>query len=122
MRWETPVATVVRVATQDAGLSGCPINAGDTVMVNLGSANTDERFWDNVDTVDFDRTINKHIAFGGGVHRCLGSHLARMEMRVCLEEWHKRVPSYQLKPDTKPRYSSGLRSVENLELVWPRRP
>ena len=67
---------------------------------------------------DFDREINKHIAFGGGVHRCLGSHLARMELRVCLEEWHKRVPSYELAPGTTPSYTMGLRSVDNLELVW----
>jgi len=118
LRWETPVAGVIRVATQDTELSGCPIHAGDKVSVNLGSANTDERFWADADAVDFDREINKHIAFGGGVHRCLGSHLARMELRVCLEEWHKRVPSYELKPGTTPEYTMGLRSVDNLELVW----
>jgi cytochrome P450 len=118
LRWETPVAGVIRVATKDTELSGCPIHAGDKVSVNLGSANTDERFWTDADTVDFDREINKHIAFGGGVHRCLGSHLARMELRVCLEEWHKRVPSYELKPGTTPEYTMGLRSVDNLELVW----
>jgi len=118
LRWESPVAGVVRVATQDTELSGCPIKAGDTVSVNLGSANTDERFWADADHVDFDREINKHIAFGGGVHRCLGSHLARMELRVGLEEWHKRVPSYQLKPGITPEYTMGLRSVDNLELVW----
>jgi cytochrome P450 len=118
LRWESPVAGVIRVATQDTELSGCPIKAGDKVSVNIGSANTDERFWDNPDVVDFDREINKHIAFGGGVHRCLGSHLARMELRVGLEEWHKRVPSYELKPGTTPQYSMGLRSVDNLELVW----
>ncbi len=118
LRWETPVAGVVRVAVQDTELSGCPIKAGSKVSVNLGSANTDERFWDNADTVDLDRAVNKHIAFGGGVHRCLGSHLARMEMRVCLDEWHKRVPCYELKPGTTPHYTMGLRSVENLQLVW----
>ncbi|MDG2026780.1 MAG: cytochrome P450 [Acidimicrobiales bacterium] len=118
LRWETPVAGVIRVATQDTELSGCPIRAGDKVSVNLGSANTDERFWDEADSVDFDREINKHIAFGGGIHRCLGSHLARMELRVGLQEWHKRVPSYELKPGTTPAYTMGLRSVDNLELIW----
>ncbi len=118
LRWETPVSGVIRVAVQDTELSGCPIAKGDKVAVNLGSANTDERFWDDADTVDFDREVNKHIAFGGGVHRCLGSHLARMELRVCLEEWHRRVPSYQLKPGTTPQYTMGLRNVDNLELVW----
>ena len=118
LRWESPVAGVIRVATQDTELSGHPIHEGDKVSVNIGSANTDERFWTDADKVDFDREINKHIAFGGGVHRCLGSHLARMELRVCLEEWHGRVPLYELKPGTKPEYSMGLRSVDNLELTW----
>ncbi len=118
LRWESPVAGVVRVAAQDTELSGCPIHAGDKVSVSLGSANTDERFWADADTVDFDREINKHIAFGGGVHRCLGSHLARMELRVGLEEWHRRIPSYRLKPGVTPEYTMGLRNVENLELVW----
>ncbi len=118
LRWESPVAGVVRVAAQDTELSGCPIHAGDKVSVSLGSANTDERFWADADTVDFDREINKHIAFGGGVHRCLGSHLARMELRVGLEEWHRRIPSYRLKPGITPEYTMGLRNVENLELVW----
>lgn len=118
LRWETPVAGVIRVAAQDTELSGCPIHQGDKVSVNLGSANTDERFWTDADSIDFDREINKHIAFGGGVHRCLGSHLARMELRVCLEEWHRRVPNYALKPGTTPEYTMGLRSVDNLELVW----
>jgi len=118
LRWETPVAGVIRVATQDTELSNCPIKKGDKVSANLGSANTDERFWADPDVVDFDREINKHIAFGGGVHRCLGSHLARMELRVCLEEWHRRIPSYELKPGTTPQYTMGLRNVDNLELVW----
>ena len=79
---------------------------------------TDERFWENPDTVDFHREVNKHIGFGAGAHRCLGSHLARMELRVTLEEWHLRVPSYQLAPGTELVYTAGLRQVENLDLVW----
>jgi cytochrome P450 len=118
LRWESPVAGVARLAAKDTELSGCPIAAGNNVSVAIGSANTDERFWDDPNTVDFDRQVNKHLAFGGGVHRCLGSHLARMELRVCLEEWHKRVPSYSLKPGVTPEYTMGLRQVENLELVW----
>jgi len=78
LRWETPVTAVVRVTTQDTELSGCPIAADQVVSVMLGSANTDERAWDEAESVDVDRRVNKHLAFGGGVHRCLGSHLARM--------------------------------------------
>ena len=97
LRWETPVQGVVRVATEDTEIGGCPIPKGQVVSVMLGSANTDERAWDDADTVDFDREGNRHIAFGGGVHRCLGSHLARMELRVALEEWHRPIPDYRIK-------------------------
>jgi cytochrome P450 len=118
LRWETPVQGVVRVATEDTEIGGCPIPKGKVVSVMLGSANTDERAWDEVDTIDFDREGNRHIAFGGGTHRCLGSHLARMELRVALEEWHKAIPDYRVKDGVELRYTQGLRAVENLELVW----
>jgi cytochrome P450 len=118
LRWETPVQGVVRITTQDTEVGGCPIAAGTTVSVMLGAANTDERTWDAPDTVDFEREGNKHIAFGGGAHRCLGSHLARMELRVALEEWHAAIPHYSLPEGLELHYSQGLRAVENLELVW----
>ncbi|MCU1453240.1 MAG: cytochrome [Acidimicrobiales bacterium] len=118
LRWETPVPGIVRITTQDTEISGCPVAAGRTVAVMIGSANTDERVWDDPDTVDFHRESNKHIAFGGGAHRCLGSHLARLELRVVLEEWHQAVPSYALPDGHELLYSRDLRSIENLELVW----
>jgi cytochrome P450 len=118
LRWESPVQGVIRITTQATELGGCPIGAHESVSVMLGSANTDERAWERPDEVDFERQVNKHIAFGGGAHRCLGSHLARMELRVALEEWHAAVPSYSLKDGIELRYSQGLRSVDNLELVW----
>jgi len=118
LRWETPVQGVVRVTTEDSEIGGCPVGKGRVVNVMLGSANTDERSWDDVDTVDFGREGNRHIAFGGGAHRCLGSHLARMELRVALEEWHAAIPDYRVRDGVVLRYSQGLRAVENLELVW----
>jgi cytochrome P450 len=118
LRWETPVSGVVRITTEDTELAGCPIKAGTTVSVLLGSANTDGSAWADAETIDFTRPANKHLAFGGGAHRCLGSHLARMELRVALEEWHAAVPSYSIAEGTELLYSQGLRSVENLELVW----
>jgi cytochrome P450 len=118
LRWETPVPGVVRVTTQDTEVAGCPIKKGAVVSVILGSANTDERTWADVDTIDFDRVENRHLAFGGGNHRCLGSHLARMELRVALDEWHKAVPEYRVKDGVELEYTQGLRAVENLELVW----
>jgi cytochrome P450 len=118
LRWETPVQGVARVTTTDTELGGCPVAKGTVVSVLLGSANTDERSWTDPDTVDFDRDENRHLAFGGGAHRCLGSHLARMELRVALEEWHRAVPDYQIADGVELRYSPGLRAVENLELAW----
>ena len=118
LRYESPVPTVPRVTASETEVAGCPISAGTRITVLIGSANTDERVWDNPDEVDFDRESKKHLAFGGGVHRCLGSHLARMELRVALEEWHARVPDYRLADGVELRYSPGIRQVDNLELVW----
>ena len=91
-----PVMGIARVAVTDTELNGCPIGAGDQVMIMIGSANTDEAEFPDADMVRFDREINRHLAFGGGIHRCLGSHLARMELRVALREWHKRIPEYEI--------------------------
>jgi cytochrome P450 len=84
----------------------------------LGAANLDERQFPTADQVDFDRERNRHIAFGAGPHRCLGSHLARMELRVALEEWHRRIPNYRIKAGETPTYSVGIREVQYLPLVW----
>lgn len=118
LRWESPVQGVVRITTEATEIAGCPIPANQVVTAMLHSANTDERAWTDADTIDFDRAENRHIAFGGGAHRCLGSHLARMELRVALEEWHQAVPSYSIADGVELHYSQGLRSVDNLELVW----
>jgi cytochrome P450 len=118
LRWETPVQGVVRVTTADTEVAGCPVAKGIVVTALLASANTDERAWPDADTIDFGREENRHVAFGGGAHRCLGSHLARMELRVALEEWHRAVPDYRIADGVELHYSPGLRSVENLELVW----
>ena len=118
LRWESPVPGVPRFCTRDTELAGCPIKTGDAVQVLVGAANVDpDAFADGFD-VRFDRETNPHIAFGGGVHRCLGSHLARRELRIMLREWHRRIPEYELKPGVVPQYAMGLRHVENLELVW----
>ncbi len=119
LRFETPVQGVVRITTEDTEISGCPVAKGRTVSVMLGSANTDENAWgDTACEVDFDRDTKGHIAFGGGNHRCLGAHLARMELRVALEEWLTAVPDFRVVNPAGLQYSQGLRSVNNLELVW----
>ncbi len=118
LRWETPVPGVPRWCTQETELAGCPIKTGDSVQISIGAANVDPSAFADAFDVRFDRAENPHIAFGGGVHRCLGSHLARRELRVMLREWHRRIPEYELKPGIVPEYAMGLRHVENLELVW----
>jgi cytochrome P450 len=119
LRWETPVAGTARAATGESVVAGCPISPGNIVFVSIGAANVDPEVFGDPFNVRFDRQENRHLAFGGGVHRCLGSHLARRELRVALREWHRRIPEYELKPGIELRYPPGLRSVENLELVWP---
>jgi cytochrome P450 len=118
LRWETPVPQTPRMATRDTEVAGCPVQAGTFVSVMLGGANVDPAEHEDADVVRFDRDINRHLAFGGGVHRCLGSHLARRELRVALRQWHARIPDYEVKPGIELSYPPGLRSVENLELVW----
>ena len=120
LRWETPVMSIIRVAQADAEIEGCPVSKGDFVLACLGSANTDEQEFENAGEVEFTRNPNRHIAFGGGIHRCLGSHLARQELRVALREWHRRIPHYDLPADFVPEYSDGLRSVRNLTLLFRR--
>jgi cytochrome P450 len=112
LRWETPVMGVARVAVTETELAGCPVHQGDQVMIMIGSANTDEAEFPDAEEVRFDREVNRHIAFGGGIHRCLGSHLARLELRVALREWHKRIPEYEVEPDHTLVYTSGIRSID----------
>ncbi len=117
LRWETPVTTVARVAAQDVEIGGCPVHKGDHVGVSIGSANTDETVMPDAYDVDLRRNT-KHFAFGAGVHRCLGSHLARTELRTTLREWHARIPEYELAPGTELEFQFGLRQVDRLPLVW----
>ncbi|MDT5012781.1 MAG: hypothetical protein QOH57_4398 [Mycobacterium sp.] len=118
LRWETPVPGVVRIALQDTEIGGCPISKGERVSPLLGAANTDPAEFVDPDTVDFARSPNRHRAFGGGPHRCLGSHLARLELRVALREFHRRIPDYEIAPGAELKYTTALRSVESLPLVF----
>jgi cytochrome P450 len=119
LRWETPVPGVARVAVQDVDVAGCPVGKGERVSPLLGAANTDPAEFPDPDIVDFRRNPNRHRAFGGGPHRCLGSHLARIELRVALREFHRRIPDYEIPAGVTLTYTRGLRSVEALPLTFP---
>jgi cytochrome P450 len=118
LRWESPVSAVFRRAAVDTEFDGCPIKAGEFVHVNLGAANLDPEEFPNPMQVDFGRTVNRHYAFGKGIHRCLGSHLARRVLRVSIEEWHRRIPRYRLSDNVELRYFTPTRGVGNLQLEW----
>jgi cytochrome P450 len=110
---------VPRLAREDFTIGGIDVEAGELVTLLLGAADVDAAEFDDATHVDFERARNRHLAFGGGPHRCLGSHLARMELRVAMEEWHKRIHEYAVAPGRQPRYSAGIREVLELPLVWP---
>jgi cytochrome P450 len=117
LRWETPVMIVPRAVKQDMELGGVQLSAGDPVTLVLGAANLDEEEFADPE-VDFARVPNKHVAFGGGHHLCLGAHLARLELRVALEELHARIPNYRIAPGTELKFSPGIRQAERLLLEW----
>ena len=119
LRQQTPVMMVPRVIAQDYELGGVKMSAGDSATLMIGAANCDEAEFDSSADVMLDRGANRHLAFGGGAHRCLGSHLARMELRVALEEFHKRIPEYEIVDGTEIHFSAGIRQADHLPLVFP---
>jgi cytochrome P450 len=117
LRWETPVMATVRVATSDAELAGLHVRAGEQVMALIGAANLDDGEMADAGQVRWDRDVNRHLAFGGGVHRCLGSHLARLELRIALREWHRRIPDYRVKPGVLLDYTPGIRALDSFPML-----
>jgi cytochrome P450 len=93
LRWVSPVIYMRRTATRSCEIAGTPIEEGDKVVMYYGSANRDERAFAEPDRFDVGRAPNEHIAFGGGgPHFCLGSHIARVEIRAMLRELLTRLP------------------------------
>ena len=90
------------------------------MSVNLGSANHDERYWDNAENFDILRKPRQHIAFAWGPHMCLGLHLARMETRVALTQVFDRLPNLRLDPSEPPPFITGMtfRNPDRLPVVW----
>ena len=119
LRAYSPV-TMARVANEDVEFQGCPIKAGEKVLLNFPAANRDPAMFDRPNEVDFDRPVNRHVAFGAGIHRCAGANLARMELRVAIEEWLKRIPEFRLEADTEVVWAGGqVRGPRILPVVFP---
>jgi cytochrome P450 len=105
-----------RTATKDMEFHGITFKAGDMVWLPLAGATRDPAHFEDPTTVDFDREVNNHIAFGLGPHRCLGSHLARRELRIALEEWHARIPTYRLDESVTIPEHGGMFGLDALSL------
>ncbi len=106
LRAYAPVS-MARLVKDDFEFQGCPMKKDDWIFLSFPAANRDPNAFDNADEVLIDREINRHSAFGLGIHRCLGSNLARMEMTVALEEWLKRYTKFELNTSEPTTFSQG---------------
>jgi len=107
-----------RKVMEDIDFHGCPFNEGDMVLVPLSAATRDPANFPDPTEVRLDRSPNNHVAFGVGPHRCLGSHLARRELRIALEEWHARIPDYHLTDGVDITEHGGMYGIDVMELSW----
>jgi cytochrome P450 len=122
LRIESAVSMGRRV-TRDTELAGVRLKAGDQLLVVLAGANRDGRQFTEPGEVRVDRSPNRHLAFGSGPHRCLGSHLARIELTIALEEIHRRIPDYRLDPGQPAlSHASQVRGVVQLPILFTPEP
>jgi cytochrome P450 len=119
VRLYPPVVAPARTVTKDVEVAGVRLRAGARVAVNFAAASRDPDVCAEPSRFDIRRTDTVQTAFGFGVHRCLGAHLARLELKVIIEELLTRIPAFELVPGTRPSYESGqLRTMKNLYLRW----
>ena len=119
LRAYAPV-TMAREVTEDIEYGGCPMKAGDKVLMNFPAANRDPDAFEDPDLVLLDRAHNRHVAFGSGIHRCAGSNLARMELQVALSEWLARIPEFSLAEGKEITWAGGqVRGPRILPVVFP---
>ena len=120
LRAFSPV-TMAREVTKETTIEGCPVKPGNMVLLSFPSANRDPAMFPDADKVVIDRRENRHAAFGLGIHRCVGSNLARMEMQVAIEEWLKRIPDFRLDPAGTVTWSQGtVRGPRQLPILFGR--
>ncbi|MFF3226940.1 cytochrome P450 [Nocardia suismassiliense] len=98
---------IARVVTRDIHFHGVDLAEGDSILMGMPSANRDAEEFPAADAVALDRAVNRHVAFGVGIHRCIGSSVARMEMRIAMEEWLRAIPEFSLAPDAPVAWSTG---------------
>jgi cytochrome P450 len=115
-----PIVSMARKLTQDVDFHGCPMKKDDMVLLAIQAATRDPEVFPDPDAVRLDRSPNRHIAFGASEHRCPGSHLARAELQLSLEEWHRQIPEYRIADEAEVQARGGQISVITLPLVWDR--
>jgi cytochrome P450 len=119
VRVYSPVVAMGRACTRDTELDGVQLKQGDFVMLGFASASRDPKAISNPKVLNFEEPTIHHSTFGIGPHRCIGSHLARMELTVFLEEWLRRIPNFRVKPGTAPTYETAfMRAMKSLHLEW----
>ncbi|MEZ5145167.1 MAG: cytochrome P450 [Acidimicrobiales bacterium] len=123
LRYEGPVPTLTRTTTRDVELHGTTIPAGEKVLLLLAAANRDPRAFDHADRFDLHRTDNRHLAFGHGIHFCMGANLARLEARIATEELLRRCPDYAVAVDRIEYFNTpSIRGPVRLPVSTGRRP
>jgi cytochrome P450 len=119
LRYDSPVTGLARTVVEDTKVGGCPVHAGDRLLLLWGAANRDGAEFAEPDTFKIDRNDNQHLAFGIGPHRCLGEHVARLELKVIVEEVLRNMPDFQLSPGAEIRRVPGnARGVMSLPVVF----
>ena len=119
VRLHAPVVAVGRTARAEVHVHGVEIKTGERVALNYAAASRDPEVCANPRKFDIHRKEVVHTAFGVGPHRCIGEHLARLEIRISIEEFLKKIPDFTLEPGTAPQFESGqLRTMKNLRLRW----
>ena len=114
LRYYAPV-TMARKVVGETEVGGCPVHPGDQMLLTFPAANHDPAAFENPEVFDIDRAQNRHVAFGLGIHRCVGSNLARLELVVALQEWMRAFPDYSLDTSTPTTWANGqIRGPRNI--------
>ena len=117
------VSNLFRRVTHDCEFRGVQLRRNDRVVLPNTIANRDPRVFENPQAIDLDRADNVHVTFDVGPHRCIGSHLAKREVMVSMQEWLRRIPDFELDPAQPPgaAFGGSVMGFDSLWLRWPPR-
>lgn len=122
IRFESPVITMARTVLADVELGGVELHSGDRIAVHFGSANRDDRKFEDADQLRFDRPRAGHAGFGLGIHRCIGMHLARFQIAIAFDELLKKICNVRLRDGFDPHKTAGVvTGAHSLDIEFDRR-